>query len=147
MPSPPLLPNREMLEEDSYGRVHHHTGSAMVALPSLVSNSDGEPSGAYLTSARSQRPTEGPTQSVSPSSGARTPTTSRLQSIGEHHAATGISKGASDLLLAGWSKGTNTTYQSGWSKWILRCSEQEVDPISCGIQPFLDFLADLYEHG
>jgi len=31
-----------MLEEDSHGRVHHHTGSAMVALPSLLSNSDGE---------------------------------------------------------------------------------------------------------
>jgi len=46
--------------------------------------------------------------------------------------------------LAGWSRGRNT---AGWSHWSHWYSEPEVDPVSCSIQPFLDFLADLYEEG
>ena len=78
---------------------------------------------------------------------ARKPAASRLQNIRRQHIETGVSKKASDLLLAGWSKATNTTYQSGWARWSGWFSEWKVDPISCGIQPFLDFLADLFEHG
>ena len=40
-----LLPDREVLEEDLSGKVHHHTGDTIAALSSLVSSSDGEPSG------------------------------------------------------------------------------------------------------
>ena len=54
---------------------------------------------------------------------------------------------ASRLLLSGWSKGTNATYQSGWSKWAGWCDSREIDPISCNVKYFLDFLTDLFEQG
>jgi len=72
---------------------------------------------------------------------------SHLQSVRRHYTAAGVSKEASDFLLAGWSKGTNATYQSGWAKWSVWCSEWEVDPIAYGIKPLLDFFADFYGQG
>ena len=50
----------------------------------------------------------------------------------------------SSLWLDG---GTNTAYQSAWKKWCGWCAERKIDPLSCGVEPFLDFLADLFEQG
>ena len=54
---------------------------------------------------------------------------------------------ASQLLEVGWSKGTNTTYQSAWKRWHGWCSRQEINPISCTVQPFLEFLTSLFKEG
>ena len=143
----PLFPDREVLAEDPQGRVHHHNGGTVVVFPGLVSSFDGEPSGTSPGTPKSQRSAKESTQSLPPTGGARAPPINHLESIREHHTAAGVSKEASDLLLAGWSKETNSTYQSGWARWCLWCNEQEVDPVSCGIQIFLDFLADLYGQG
>ena len=143
----PLLPDREVLAEDPQGRVHHHNGGTVVPFPGLVSSSDGEPSGTSLATPKLQRSAKESTRSLSPTGGARAPTTKHLQGIRKHHTATEVSKEASDLLLAGWSKETNSTYQSGWARWCLWCNEREVDPVSCEIQTFLDFLADIYGQG
>jgi len=109
----PLLLNREVHTEDSHGRMYHNTSGSVVAFTGLVPSTDGETGGVLpnwrdlLKDLLNQPHPLG------------TPETSCLQSIGNHHAAAGVSKKASDLLLAGWSKGTNTTYQSGWAKWIF----------------------------
>ena len=63
------------------------------------------------------------------------------------YTAAGISAEAAQLLLSGWSKGTNTTYQSAWKKWVGWCISREIDPLSCPVQPFLDFLAGLHSEG
>ena len=104
---PPLLPDREVLAEDPQGRVHHHNGGTVLAFPGLVSSSDGEPSGTSPATPKSRRSAKESTQSLPPTGGARALTINHLQSIREHHTATGVSNEASDLLLAGWSKGTN----------------------------------------
>jgi len=113
--------------EDLHGKMHHHNGASMVTFPGLVSNTDGEPSGAPSAPPKMQRPSKESTQPISSTGGTTASKTSYLQIIGKHHAAAGVSKKASDFLLAGWSKGTNTTYQSGWEseffgvvngKWI-----------------------------
>ena len=141
---PSLLPDREVPAKDSAGTEYCHNGSATVACTSVVSGIDGEPGGLSPVSPKSQRSAAESTQSSSPLDNPRLPATTRLQSIRKHHTASGVSEKASQLLLAGWSKGTNTAYESGWGKWSCK---RKVDPISCSIQPFLDFLTDLYDQG
>ena len=102
------------------------------------------PSGLSPDSTQACGPAKKPIQPTPSSDNSRLTKASRLQSIRQQHTATGVSEKASELLLAGWSAGTNAAYQSGWARWNHWCGEQEVDPVSCSIQPFLDFLADLY---
>ena len=59
----------------------------------------------------------------------------------------GVSERSSKLIMAGWSTDTNTAYQSAWKRWCGWCAERKIDPLSCGVQPFLDILADLFEQG
>ena len=77
----------------------------------------------------------------------RTAATSRLEVIRRRQQAEGISREASQLLAARWSKGTNSTYQSAWRRWDSWCSERQIDPISCAVQPFLEFLTSLFQEG
>ena len=143
---PSLLSDREMPTEDPARTEHHHHGSTPVVLTGVVPRSDGMPSRLPPESPQTDGSAAEPIQSTPPSDNPRLSKASRLQSIREQHAATGISEKASELLLAGWSIGTNTAYQSGWARWSRWCGEREIDPVSCSIQPFLDFLVDLY-HG
>ena len=87
---------------------------------------------------------EGPIQQGSSPIGDKTAAVSHLEGLRKSHVAEGISGRASELLLSGWSKGTNATYQLGWNSW---CDEREIDPISCDMRCFLDFLAELFEQG
>ena len=135
-----------MLTEDPTRTEYHHHGSTPVALAGVVSDPDGVSSRLPPKPPKTYGPATEPIQSASPSDNSRFTKASRLQSIRKQHAATGVSEQASELLLAGWSTGTNTAYQSGWARWSSWCGEREIDPVSCSIQPFLDFLADLY-HG
>ena len=70
-----------------------------------------------------------------------------MESLRQQHSATGILKETSELLLGSWSKGTNTGYQSGWKRWSGWCPRQEVNSISSGVQPFLDFTTSLFQKG
>jgi len=70
-----------------------------------------------------------------------------LETIQHRQQAAGISSEAFQLLAAGWSKGTNTTYESAWRRWDSWCSQRQIDPISCAVQPFLEFLTGLFKEG
>jgi len=70
-----------------------------------------------------------------------------LEAIRHRQVAAGISAETSKLLAAGWSSGTNTAYQSAWKRWNSWYSQQQVNPLPCPIQPFLEFLTGLYEEG
>ena len=143
----PILLDREMSTEDSPGEEHHNDSSAMVGLPSMVPSFTGESSRPPIASTQSQGSPVQPSRPYSPTSRPRTSTASRMQSIRGQYEAAGVSGRATELLLAGWSKKTNTVYQSGWSRWTSWCNKREVNPLSCGIQPFLDFLSDLFREG
>ena len=142
----PLWSDREVPTEDQAGTGHHYHGSSPGALTGMVPDADGMPSGLLPESTQAGGSATKPIQPTPPSNNSRLTKASRLQSIRQQHAATGVSEKASELLLAGWSAGKNTAYQSGWARWSRWCGEREIDPVSCSIQPFLDFLADLY-HG
>ena len=111
-----LAENIDTLIQQVHYTVHHHNGGTMVAFPGLVSNSDGELSGASSATPEPQRPTKGPTQSIPPTGGARASTTSRLQSIRN---TTQQQEFQRKLLTSCWQdggRGTNPTYQSGWGR-------------------------------
>ena len=38
-------------------------------------------------------------------------------------------------------------YESGWKRWLCWCTSREVDPLSSGVHPFLDFIGDLFAEG
>ena len=65
----------------------------------------------------------------------------------QQHATTGVSKETFQSLLVRWRKGTYLMYQSRWKQWSSWCQRREVDPISCEIQPFLDFITSLFQEG
>jgi len=85
-----------------------------VAEPDMVPNACGINSGVPTTSARLERHTERLHEPTAPTGVSKQAKVSCLESLRQQHAATGVSKETSELLLAGWSKGTNTAYQSGW---------------------------------
>ena len=47
----------------------------------------------------------------------------------------------SSSRLDGVHVGTNTAYQSAWKRWCGWCAERKIDPLSCGVQSFLDFFS------
>ena len=117
-----------------------------VAEPDMVSNASRIDGGVSAAPTRPEGHTERPYEPAS-SGMSKQAKISRLESLRLQHTATGISKETSELLLAGWSKGTNTAYQSGWKRWSGWCQRREVDPISSGVQPFLDFITSLFQEG
>lgn len=92
------------------------------------------------------RPPERPFQQTTPSFGT-SPPTCRLKGIRQKQLAQGISGRAADLTSAGWSREINMAYQSTWKRWTGWCNQQKVDPFSCNIKTFVNFLADLFEQG
>ena len=112
-------------------------------IPDLAEVPGRVPSITTQTSSAANRPL----QQVAPSHTEGTATACCVESIRQCHSAEGISSRASELILAGWNKATNSAYQSSWQRWNRWCAGRRIDPFSCHVQQFLDFLADLYEEG
>ena len=74
-------------------------------------------------------------------------TACRIENLWQQHASAGVSKETLELLLTGWSKGTNTAYQLGRKRCSGWYQGREASPISCGVQPFLDFITSLFQEG
>ena len=88
-----------------------------------------------------------PREPATPTGNSKQTKASRLEDIRQQHTLAGISSEASELLLAGWSRGTNVAYQSGWKRWSSWCKGRKINPISAGIQPFLNFITSLFQEG
>ena len=89
--------------------------------------------------------TPGSFRSPTPNGDPRAAPVSRMEGLRKNHRAAGISERSSKLILSGWSKGTTSSYQSGRKKWSCWCNRREIDPFSCDIKHFLDFLSELFE--
>ena len=99
------------------------------------------------SSSSTSQPLSRPIWSTSSPVTDRPASSSYMDTVRGGYAAAGISAETAQLLLSGWSKGTNTTYQSAWKKWVGWCISREIDPLSCPVQPFLDFLTGLHSEG
>ena len=93
-----------------------------------------------------QQHTPGSFRSSTSNGDPRAAPVSRMEGLRKNHRAAGISKRTSKLILSGWRKGTSS-YQSGLKKWSCWCNQKEIDPFSCDIKHFLDFLSELFEDG
>ena len=136
-----------MPPEGQKGGEHNHDSSSPLEEPIMVSDAPGIDGGFSPSPTTSGGLTEGPNGPTTPSSMSEQPETDCLASVWKQHTTIGVSRKTSELLLAGWSRGTNKAYQSGWNQWMGWCQRRKVDPISCRVQPFLDFTASLFEEG
>jgi len=116
-------------------------------IPAVVSSPAGTSDRLSLELSRGSEPTDGPLQQGTPTSSSRTIAPSHLEAIWLRQLAAGVSRETSELLAMGWSNGTNQAYQSAWRRWDSWCAEWQVDPFSCPVHPFLEFLTSLYKEG
>jgi len=144
---PSFLPSRQMYQEGQRRQSISDTGSPSLEVTTVVSSITGAVSGLSPVASTDTNTLVRPIRPVSPSNDNRAVTVSRLEAIRHRQQAEGISSEASQLLAAGWSRGTNSTYESAWRRWDSWCSERHIDPISCAIQPFLEFLTGLFKEG
>ena len=143
----PILSNWQMSKEDQRGQGITNSDSPSVEGSAVVSGTAGTANRFPSDSSRQSNAVDRPIQQATFPSRSRTDATSRLEVIRHKQQAEGISREASQLLAAGWSKGTNTTYQSAWRRWDSWCSQRQIDPLSCAIQHFLEFLTSLFQEG
>ena len=129
------------------GGVNSATSGPCVANTGVVPPASGTTDRPPGPSPATPQPPLRPSRQDSPASARASSSTSRLEGIRQKQLSQGISGEAADLMAAGWSKGTNKSYQSAWKKWVSWCGVQQVDPFSCDVSYFVNFLADLFKQG
>ena len=144
---PSICPNRQMPTEDTTGGVNSGINSPSVAIPVMVSMATGNVGLGTSTSASPQESSARPVQQGAPPATQGATATSRLESVQHACSLSGISERATNIISAGWRWGTNSAYQSGWIKWTGWCSTRGLNPLSCSVQHFLDFLTELFDSG
>ena len=53
----------------------------------------------------------------------------------------------SEIVMSSWRSSTQAQYGSAWAKWSSWCVQRQRDPISCNLNHFLEFLAELFDAG
>ena len=53
----------------------------------------------------------------------------------------------SEIFMSSWRSSTQAQYGSAWAKWSSWCVQRQEDPISCNLNRFLEFLAELFDAG
>ena len=53
----------------------------------------------------------------------------------------------SEIVTSSWRSNTKAQYGSEWAKWSSWCVQRQEDPISCNLNRFLEFLAELFDAG
>ena len=144
---PSILPGRQMSTQGDKGGMHNCANSTSVASTGVVPHPAGVPDRVPSLTTKASAVVDRPLQPVTSALREGTTAVGRMEGIRQRHTAAGISNRASRLILAGWSKATNTAYQSSWERWNRWCVKREIDPFSCNVSDFLDFLAGLYQEG
>ena len=144
---PTILSDWGMPQEGQGGQSIPGASGSNMKIPALVYSPARSPNRLPPDPPSRPRSSGGPLQQPTPTGGSRPVAASRLETIRQRQLTPGISGQASQLLATGWSSGTNRTYESAWKKWDSWCAEQQVGPISCPVQPFLEFLTSLYLSG
>ena len=144
---PPFLFGRQMPHEGTTRRMYNSPDCPNMEHPAVVPSPTGAAHRLSITSAVTQDALTGSIQQAPPNDVEEPASASRLETVRASHSAGGISTRASALITSGWSKGTNVTYQSGWNRWHRWCDERDINPLSCDIKFFLDFLAELFDQG
>ena len=143
----PLLPNWQVPQESERGKSIPDTNSPSVEVSAVVSGTSGAVDRLSSGPTSKSSTLDRPVRRASPSDGGRSTPASRLEAIRSRQLAEGISEETTQLLASGWSKGINTAYESAWKRWDSWCSQRQVDPLSCSVRHFLEFLTGLFKEG
>jgi hypothetical protein len=81
------------------------------------------------------------------SSAAENPPFNRLLCIGKSLQSRGLSKSAAKLLLSSWRESTNKQNQYAWNKWVVWCSEKQVDYVHPSATQVFNCLSTLVDEG
>ena len=144
---PPFLHDSEMSLETTEGRGGDHNSDPSMADTSLLPTPP--------TNGNSKSNTLAPTEGLTNVNG-RGDTSldrDRLTEIGgvenfrKSHESKGVSKQASELLVASWRDSTKSAYNSCWKHWASWCNEQQIDPFCAPVENIANFLSSLFEKG
>ncbi|CAG2239292.1 unnamed protein product [Mytilus edulis] len=72
---------------------------------------------------------------------------SSFQDIGEILQNYGLSKESSEIIIASWKPATRQQYWTYFKRWLLFCSEREINSFKATELNVLEFLTSLYEIG
>ena len=144
---PSFCTNRQMPSEDKGGAEHRSADCSHMAKPDMVPGIIGNADRSSNPSSSVQGYADKPREPATPAGNSEQTKASHLEDIRQQHTSAGVSSEASELLLEGWSRGTNVAYQSGWKRWSSWCNGRKINPISAGIQPFLNFITSLFQEG
>lgn len=144
---PTICLDQQGSQEGPGGRVNNSPDSSGVGIAALVPSSAIHAGGLSNIVTDPQRSTDRHIRATSSINAGGSASISRMDTVRQGYTTEGISAEAAQLLSSGWSKGTNTAYQSAWKKWVSWCIPRKVDPLSCSVHPFLDFLAGLFVEG
>lgn len=67
--------------------------------------------------------------------------------IGKLLQGDGLSEDTNDILISSWRPSTRQQYWTYFKKWLLFCSQREVDPFKATEIEVLNFLTHLYKSG
>ena len=139
MPSPlSFCPPDKSFTKDSGGHDRGNSCGTLLDNPAMVSCSDanvGGPTTDVAKNAKTVIRTSQFDQSTPTTSKAQT--TTGLSLIWQSLQSQGISKPAAHIILKSWQSGTLQQYQTYLNKWMLFCSERQVNTISPSLKEFL----------
>jgi hypothetical protein len=70
-----------------------------------------------------------------------------LSSIRRNYESEGISRNATNIILASWRRSTQKQYATYISKWILFCDKRKINSVCPTLNQVLEFLNSLFESG
>ena len=123
------------------------TDSPSLANTTVVPCADVNDSSPTNVSAQHIKSFAQPTQRSSSSCPSRVPETSRMACIRNSLQNQGISKEASELILASWRHNTESAYSCNWRRWETWCQERNYNPLGATIGQILEFLSSEFAGG
>ena len=70
-----------------------------------------------------------------------------MSTIRRNYESEGISRNATNIILASWRRSTQKQYATYISKWILLCDKRKINSVCPTLNQVLEFLNSLFESG
>ena len=147
-PVPSILSDRENIKnpKDSIN-TQSHFDSPTLARPIMVPNLVGDVHSSSDSTAPKPKLIEKQQRGTSSSHQKQNSKSSGISCVRKQLKDKGISERASEIMLQARRNSTTQAYSTPWIKWVLWCSQRQVDPTDAPENLILDFLTDLYHRG
>ena len=119
--------------------------SSSMAIPSLVSTTDGLPDRLSTDAPVKQTTTDKPNGSSSSDDNTELPASSCISCVRARYGE--ISDEAFQIISSAWRKGTGKSYSSTWKKWVEWCSKCQANSLSPSLKDVVHFLTEEFRQG